>query len=405
MRTTVTFGEAETCQIALGEHTVLAPNDLGRLPLGDVAAGMQSTLSAPEGYPPLRSAVVPGDLVAIALGRRVPQVGDVLLGAIQELIAAGIHPQDIAVISADTIGVEDQSRATRNAVGVQFEVHNPDDQDSIAMVGMTKAHRPLRFNRRMADADFVLPIGAARRENPAAGPDKFALLFPSFSNRETQTRLRGQNVKNASGRTQRTAESDEAGWLLGVGMSVLVVPGPGGTVAAIVAGEPAAVAHSASDAFRAIWERPTQRQGDLVIASMPGGESEQTWANLARAVAAAEKVLSPEGAIAVCCELKEKPSGAFDELADAVDFGAVARRLRRDPATNALPARVLARSLERGPVYLLSRLPTDLVESLGMTPIENEAELSRLAAGRRHCVVIEEAQRLRPRYAGNGGKS
>ena len=39
----------------------------------------------------------------------------------------------------------------------------------------------------------------------------------------------------------------------------------------------------------------------------------------------------------------------------------------------------------------------EAVESLGMTAIESDAELARLAAGRAHCIIIEEAQRLVPR--------
>jgi lactate racemase len=75
----------------------------------------------------------------------------------------------------------------------------------------------------------------------------------------------------------------------------------------------------------------------------------------------------------------------------------VATKLRHDPAADARAALTLAQALDRGPVYLRSRLPDDVVESLGMTPIASDAELSRLASGRRHCVVIEEAQRVKPR--------
>jgi hypothetical protein len=51
-------------------------------------------------------------------------------------------------------------------------------------------------------------------------------------------------------------------------------------------------------------------------------------------------------------------------------------------------------------VYLRSLLPDEVVESLGMAPIASDAELARLASGRPHVVVIQEAQRLKPRYVG-----
>jgi hypothetical protein len=135
-----------------------------------------------------------------------------------------------------------------------------------------------------------------------------------------------------------------------------------------------------------------------VIAALAGDDDEQTWENLARALTASERVRLPDGAIAVCSNLAEPPAGSLNRLAEAVDLATAQRELRRDPAHDAHSARVLAQALERGPVYLKSRLPADVVESLGMTPIESDAELSRLAASRRHCVVIEEAQRLRPHF-------
>jgi hypothetical protein len=191
---------------------------------------------------------------------------------------------------------------------------------------------------------------------------------------------------------------DEAGWLLGVGMIVSVVPGAGCGVAAVVAGDPETVAQTAADASRAIWVRTADRQGDLVIAALSGDEREQSWENLARALIAAAPVLRPGGAIAVCTELTTPPSGPMNRLLEAVDFGDVQDALAQDDPVEAYPAVVLAQALDAGPVYLRSRLPADVVESLGMTPIEDDEELARLAAGRDHCIVIEDAQRIVPKF-------
>lgn len=401
MTISISFGAADSWQVALGEHTRLAPALNGRASAADPAAATRTALAAPREYPPLASAVVPGDRVTIALGKGVPQAVDIVRGAIAALTAAQVEPADITLLSAEPFDEACELTAAIDSLGVRRERHNAKDEAAIAMVGMTAAHRPLRLNRALAEADFVLPIGVARPPNGAAGPAKFGDLFPRFSNSETAERLSGRGKTATShDKAQRIAESDEAGWLLGVGMSVVVVPGPGGVAAAIIAGEPGAATRAAAEHFQAIWERPTDRQGDLVIAGLAGGASQQTWGNLARAVSACEKVVVPDGAIALCCELDELPGGSFESLVDAVDFADVARRLRSAAAADARPAMILAQALDRGPVYLRSRLPADVVESLGMTPIENDAELSRLAAGRRHCVVIEEAQRLRPRLVG-----
>jgi hypothetical protein len=140
-----------------------------------------------------------------------------------------------------------------------------------------------------------------------------------------------------------------------------------------------------------------ERQADLVIAALAGDHREQTWENVARALTKAGTLIEPGGAIVLCTELDELPDGPMNLLLEAVDFGDVQRELAREDAAEAHAAMVLAQALETGPVYLRSRLASDVVESLGMTPIEDDEELSRLAAGRDHCVLIEEAQRLVPR--------
>ncbi len=404
MSTTVSFGNADSCEIARDGCTILAPKLADRAPVGNVAEALHAALAAPLDYPPLAAALAPGDRVAIALGKGVPHVAALVGAAIAELTSAGIEPADVTVLSAEPLDEQAALTAAWSGHGVRFEVHNPADEPSIAMVGMTAAHRPLRFNRTLAEADFVLPMALARPPKDSAAA-KFGGLFPRFSDRDTAARFHAGNGSVEKRTAERLAESNEAGWLLGVGLTVWVVPGPGGAVAAIVAGEPGAAARQAAERFQAVWERPTPQRADLVIAAVTGASSEQTWDNLARAVAASKTVLSPEGAIAVCCEIEELPAGPLDKLRDAVDFAAVARKLQGASGADARAARILARALDRGPIYLLSRLPADVVESLGMTPIENDAELTRLAASRRHCVVIEEAQRVRPRLVDGTARS
>jgi hypothetical protein len=187
-------------------------------------------------------------------------------------------------------------------------------------------------------------------------------------------------------------------------MTVSVVPSAAGGVAAVVAGDPETVARTATEQTKSIWERSTDRRGDLVIATVVGDHREQTWENLGRAVSTAASFVDPGGAIAVCTELDEPPSGSLNRLLEAVDFGEVQESLRHEDAVQAAPAMALAKALDFGPVYLRSRLPSDVVESLGMTPIEDDDELARLAAGREHCIVIEEAQRVVATYTGRDGQ-
>ena len=399
---TFRFGVTAQCELPLEDYTLLSAESDEHPTLDDPAAGVRAALAAPTGFPPLVAATAPGDTVAIALASGVPRSQEVVRGAIEALLEAGVSPAMVTVVSLQKIeGREtlDSELAELNAEEVKFELHDPDDEQSISMVGVNSAKEPLRLNRTLAEADLVLPVSAQRLpEGGQREESKFAGLFPQFSNRETAARVRLESG-NESPKVQKRlrAEADEAGWLLGVQMTVSVVPGANGGVAAVLAGDPDEVLKTGGELTREIWERTAAEQGDLVIAAVAGDEREQTWENVARAVAAASLVVAPGGATAVCSELDAKPTGPLLRLQEAVDFGEVQRELSRDEANEAHPALVLAKALEEGPVYLRSKLPSELVESLGMTAIESDAELARLSAGREHCIIIEEAQRLVPR--------
>jgi len=402
LTTTVRFGESDSCELALGDAHVLAPVAAPHALLDDPAAAIRAALAHPQGYPPLAAATVPGDRVAIAVGLRIPCPLEILRGVLAALGDAGVDPQLVTVVAAAPVEGWEQLAAEPEAAGVSLVVHDADDENMTAMVGTTSAGRPLRFNRALAEADLVIPLAAGRL--PAAGhaaPPKFGSLFPLFSNRQTQERFQSLEAGGSPAkRDERTAEIDEAGWLLGVGMTAGVVAGPGGRVAAVVVGEPALVARETAERYQAIWQRSADRPGDLVIAALTGDEGEQTWENVARAIRASGRVLSPDGAIAVCSSLEAPPQGAFQQLTQAVDLTEAQRHLRRDASPAARSARILAQALERGPVYLRSRLPGEVVEAMGITPLDDDDQLARLAVGREHCVVIEEAQRVAPQLVG-----
>jgi hypothetical protein len=67
------------------------------------------------------------------------------------------------------------------------------------------------------------------------------------------------------------------------------------------------------------------------------------------------------------------------------------RQIRRDNPRDALPALQLARALDTGRVFLLSRLAPGLVEELEMIPIDGPKELVRLTQRNRSCLVLANA--------------
>lgn len=401
------FGERQTVELADEPQLVLGPNS--DEVVADVAAEVRSRLTEPLDFPPLAATTVPGDTAAIALGRGVPQPEQVVLGAISALLDAGVEPTDIAVVSCEKFSAERelaQGIDALGASGVKFVLHEPAQEESTAMVGVLSNDEPLRFNRALAEADLVLPIGTLEPSRQSLEgtsylpASKFASLYPHFSDEPTQVRFQKTNKKLApKSRRKLFDQQEEAGWLLGVLCTIQIVPGRDNQVATVIVGEAGRAAETAESAMRTIWSPVCEETADLVVAALPGTSDQQTWEHLDHALAAAERVVSPSGSIALLCEISQKPRGALRRLRDADDLAEVERKLMRDEDASAGIALRLVQAIARGPVYLMSKLPKGEVESLGMTPIASEAELKRLIRNHESTIVIEEAHRLVPQVS------
>jgi hypothetical protein len=130
----------------------------------------------------------------------------------------------------------------------------------------------------------------------------------------------------------------------------------------------------------------------LVIATVTGGAEAQTWNNVGRALATAERLAAEGGAVAICSNLDQPPGESLGRLIGADDLADTQRRLLRDHADDSWPAWLIARALQRGPVYFLSQLSTETIEDMGLAPVADIAELMRLAGRHESVVVLPDSQ-------------
>jgi len=356
----------------------------------DPAAAVALALAAPLEFPPLSAGVVPGDRVAIAVDNAVPCVAAVVRGAVEALRSAGVEPRDISIIATEAKTVE-LCREELSAFehGPQFVVHDPADEKNLCLIGVTKRGQPLFVNRTIFEADIVLPIGCAR----VNGQGVYNSLYPRFSNAETVEKSRTPAERDAVARRNgKRSEADEAGWMIGALMTVEVVPGSGETVAHVLAGEPQAVARRSEELCRRRWLLHSPRRVSLLIATVTGGAQSQTWANIGRALAAAEHVLEEGGAVAICSNLEEQPGHSLGRLIRIPDIDVAARKISHDRDADSWPAWHLARALQRGPVYFLSQLSAETVEDLGLAPVESVDDLVRLAGRHESFAVVDDSQ-------------
>jgi hypothetical protein len=127
------------------------------------------------------------------------------------------------------------------------------------------------------------------------------------------------------------------------------------------------------------------------VAAIEGDDAHQTWHNVGQALAVATPLVEEGGAIAVCCNLAVEPGPALQQLAGEASRHDALRQIRRELPEDALPAAQLARALDRGHVYLLSRLDPSRVEDLNVAPLAGPQDVVRLVRRHPTCILLANA--------------
>jgi nickel-dependent lactate racemase len=356
-------------------------------PLAEPAAAVADALAHPIDFPPFVRALAPGDRVVLAVERDVPQVAAIVEGVMAVLMSAGIEASDVTVLYANASS--DVGELGEQAGQATRAVHDPQNRGQLAYLAATPEGEPVYMNRLLCDADVVLPIGSAHLQ-PRGEVRLDGGLYPAFSDAKAQQRQ--PTVLEAGGGKKRHEELPDVGWMLGIQCIVQAVPGPGGSLLAILAGDPAAVTRRGQELCEQAWSFSVPRRASLVVAAIEGDASQQTWNHVARAIAAAAEAVSDDGAIAVCCDLQTEPGPAVQTLGQSDDPQQALRRLRKSHPPDLEVAARLARAMQRAKLYLLSNLDQTVVEDLGIAPVASPAEVVRLAGRHKSCILLADAQ-------------
>jgi lactate racemase len=391
------YGIDSSVRLEFSDST--APMELGMLrgvPLRDLAAATLAALSEPIGYPALAQCTTPGDRVVVALDHGLPQLAEITAAVVGALVTAGVDADGITVLESQAGRAAGDPRRLLPAAlrqRVALVIHDPDDRKELAYLAADKAGDPILINRALHEADVVLPVGRLRGEQSAGYFDIHGVIYPTFSDTKTLQRFRGPGALNGHGARRRelVADVDQVAWLLGITLTVQLVPAAGEQVLQVLAGRSESVRRQGKAQYHAAWDCPIKRRADLVVASIEGGPGQQTWDNFGRALRVAECFVEEGGAIAVCSELSAPPGPAMQHLAGESSREAALRHLAKKRPVDALAAAQLVRTLDRSKVYLLSRLDASVVEDLEMVPIGKAEELARLVRKHPSCILLSNA--------------
>jgi nickel-dependent lactate racemase len=288
---------------------------------------------------------------------------------------------------------------------VQLAMHDSTHQTGLSYLAADAQGTPIYLNRLLCDADLVIPVGCLRAEDSIHRNGRAGIwndtLYPTFADRMALDHLAPNGVPLTAGQTaHRHRQVDQVAWLLGVQITAQVVPAAGDSTSQVLAGSPDTVFREGRALCQAEWQREVPRRASLVVAGIGGGKGLQSWVNVGRALEAALRVVSDDGAIVLCTELQEKLGPALKILAHSNENEATRSWLRKQNSADAPLARRLAESLDHVTVYLLSNLSEDVVSSLGFAYVGSPHEIARLASHHHSCVLLPDAQYAWPTVAG-----
>ncbi len=398
------YGAPEPLILEIGEDALVADcrgpagasgaaaGDLVRAAVDDAADGLA-----------LAAQVVPGDRVAIAVGNAVPQAEAVLAAVCARLLAAGIAPADLTVLSApplEILGAPQPAQVIAPS-GVVSAPFLPATDVQTSYIAADAAGQPIHLARTLVDADVVVSIGAWCWDAALGGESPTGELWPAFSRQACRQRLiRELALRGRRAVADWRACTDEAIWQLGMTASLRVVPGRRNTLAAACFGLPNVAARRARrDA--ADWRPEVSGRAALTVASLadPAGGLPAVL----RAVAAAAHTTAPGGTICVASRLAEAPGVIFARWREGAPLEGLVREAvaTGDQALigDAFRTRFFARCLGGRRLVLLSDLEETTVEDLEIGHAATPEVVERLAHRAESVVVLHEADFLLPRVA------
>lgn len=368
-------------------------------PCGELADAVRSALDDPMGFPRLHQAVLPDDRVAIVLDLDTPDAPTLITGLWAELSRARLKPEQLAIVqpAADENRNQYDPRVElppeiRNAV--TWRIHDPAEDGGCAYLASTAAGERLYLARDVTEADVVVTVGQTTFDRLLGYRGTTTSLYPGLSNAEAVRRCRGQGHRELSPEDDRPLRelSEEAAWLLGTQFSLQVIASSGGGVSAVLAGEHGAVSREARRRLSETWTVSIDERPDLVVASVDLDSGGHGWRQAASALGTARNLVERGGKIVLLTEMRESPGNGIALLKAAMEPSDCYLPLREMAPPDLNEASELLDALEHAQVYLLSRMPTEEIESLHLTPLESLREVERVIAQCKSCFFIESAQ-------------
>ncbi|MCA8992312.1 MAG: DUF2088 domain-containing protein [Planctomycetaceae bacterium] len=364
---------------------------------------MTDALESPLGISALRTTIVPGDHIAVAMARDTPVPEQVMFALWDVLDDVGVNAADTTLLfpSAFDISVPPNALSELSddaAKAVQQHTHDPLDEGGCNYLATSASGQRIYLSQHILDADFVLPVDVICPDSVLGVRGSVSCLYPGFSDTEAIRKCLGQGHDELSSDDLRPLRQfvEEVAWLLGVQFCVGLIPGADGGILAACAGTPDVVLRAGMESYRQSWEVEVTEKSDIVVAAVQTGTNGTTWEEVGRAVDVARKFVNKGGRIVVLSELEAKPGPGLSMLASQRSAKSALKVVRKEMPPDLLTATRIAKAADRADVYLLSKLPENVVEDLFLFPISSTDEVQRLLNGGETVIILGGAQYILP---------
>jgi nickel-dependent lactate racemase len=364
-------------------------------PIADRCAAVRAALETPLGFPALRRALTPDDHVTIVVDESLPHLAELLTPLLEHITGAAVHPEAITLLCAPPASSQEWlDELPDEFQEVRVEVHDPTERRKLSYLATTSRGRRIYINRTAVDADQLVVL-SRRGYDPLLGySGSEGMLFPTLSDEATRRELFGQlSMASPDARSWPIQkEAHEVAWLLGAPFMVQVIEGAGEEITHVVGG----LADTGAEGERLLnarWRVEVDEPADTVLASVSGDPARQTFADLARAAAAASRVVRPRGRI-ILLSSANPPLGVGAELLRHTEDAVKALDLLQEKKpTDMAAAFQWAHASQQAGIYLLGGLPAEVVEELNAVPLDDPGQVQRLLTPEGSCLVLSDAHK------------
>jgi len=361
-------------------------------PLTDVAAAMRNALEAPVGFPALSRALTPDDHVVIVVDEHLTRLPELLAAVLEYLTQARVAAEAITLLCPPSSSRQPWLESLPEAFeDVRLVMHNPDDRRQLSYLAATRRGQRVYLNRAVVDAEQAIILTAARYDHRFEPVKGESALYPALGDAATRQGALERLARGATAPLGRQAT--EVAWLLGAPFFIQVVEGSGDAIAAIVAG----LADSNTEVQRLQdiqWRRRVERSADMVIAGVAGDPARHTFADLARALAAAARVVASGGRIVLLSQAEPVLGPGAEMIRQAENPEQALEALRREHPPDLAPALEWANAAAQAKIYLLSGLADETAEELFAIRLEGPAQVQRLVDTGGSVLLLDDADKV-----------